>query len=527
MKQLKFNSEARKSLLKGINVLADAVETTLGPKGRNVAIDKEWGSPSVIHDGVTVAKEIDLEDRFENMGVKLIKESASKTNELAGDGTTTSVVLSRSIVNEGFKYINKDFNPMIIKKGLEKGLKFVLEEIDKIKQPVDIDDFEKLVSIATISSADEDLGKIVATSLQKVGREGMLSAELGKCIDIEEKETVGMEIENGYVSSYFINDDKGNCLLESPAVVITDKKLGSISEIIVFFDKVTKINKNILLIADDVDGEALTLFIQNHTRKTINCCVVKAPAFGPIRKELLKDIAIATGGKVISDDLGAKFNDIEPEDYLGWCDSAIISRDMTKIFGGKGDTKDRIGELKGFFEETMSDFEKAKLNERISRLTGKAIVLKVGGQTEAESRDRLERVIDAIGSTKSAIEDGILPGGGTVLYTISKRLPKLIDVEEMAGIEILRTALQQPITKLIENCGGKPKDILSRIKINFGYNANTGKLNKMIESGIIDPVKVTKSALINSVSVASMILTTDVLITDIKRDVNEELKRMA
>jgi len=522
-----FKKEVRDKILKGINTLSDAVETTLGPKGRNVGIDQEWGSPKIIHDGVSCAKAINLEDRFENMGAKLIKESASKTNESSGDGTTTSICLSRAIVNEGFKYIDKDYNPMILKKGLEKGLKFVLDEIDKIKQPVNFEDFEKIRSIATISSADDDLGKIVATALQKVGRDGMLSAELGKCLYIEEKETVGMEIESGYSSSYFINDDKGNCVLESPSIIITDKKIMNVGEILEFFKKVVNKNKNILFIADTVDGEALSFILQNHLAKNITCCIVKAPAFGPIRKELLKDVAIATGAKLISDDLGIKFNEIDPEEYLGTCDSVVVNRDTTKIFGGKGDTKARVGELKEFFNETMSEFEKAKLNERISRLSGKAIVLKVGGQTEAESRDRLERVIDAIGATKSAIEDGILPGGATVTYNLSKKLPKLKDQEEQAGIEILRYALIQPIKKLVENCGGKVDNILPKIKDNFGYNANNGKMCKMIENGIIDPVKVTKSALINSVSVGSMILTTDVLITDTKRDVKSEVNNMA
>jgi len=526
-KQIIFKKEVRDKILKGINILADAVETTLGPKGRNVGIDQEWGSPKIIHDGVSCAKEVELEDRFENMGAKLVKESATKTNESAGDGTTTSICLSRGIVNEGFKYIDKDYNPMILKKGLEKGLKFVLDEIDKIKQPVDIEDFEKIKSIATISSADEDLGSIVAKALQKVGRDGMLSAELGKCLYIEEKETVGMEIESGYASSYFINDDKGNCVLEKPVVIVTNKKILNVSEILKFFELVVKNNKNILFIADDVAGEALSFITQNHIKGNITCCIVKAPAFGPIRKELLKDISIATDAKLIDDDLGIKFNDINPDDYIGTCDSVIVNRDSTKIFGGKGDTKARIGELKEFFNETMSEFEKSKLNQRISRLSGKAIVLNVGGQTEAESRDRLERVIDAIGATKSAIEDGILPGGATVTYNLSKTLPKLKDNEEQAGIEILRYALIQPIKKLVENCGGKVENILPKIKSNFGYNANNGKMCKMIENGIIDPVKVTKSALINSVSVGSMILTTDVLITDTKRDVKSEVNNMA
>jgi chaperonin GroEL len=416
---------------------------------------------------------------------------------------------------------------MIIKKGLEKGLKFILSEIDKVKKPIDIDDFYKLKSIATISSADEDLGNIVATAFQKVGKDGLLSAELGQCLYIEEKSTNGMEVESGYISSYFINDDKGNCNLEKPAIIVTDKKISNVGEILTFFSEVVKINKNILIIADDFDGEALSFVLENHLAKRINCCVIKAPAFGPIRKELLKDIAISTGAKLISEDLGLKFKEINPVEYIGECESVTISRDATKIFGGKGDTKDRVGELKQFFSETMSEFEKAKLNERISRLNGKAIVLKVGGQTEAESRDRLERVIDAIGATRSAVEDGILSGGGTVLYSISKMLPKLKDIEENAGIEILRYALIQPIKKLVENCGGKVENILPKVKSNYGYNANNGKMCLMIENGIIDPVKVTKSALINSVSVGSMILTTDVLITDIKKDMQKEVNNLA
>lgn len=517
-KQLKFKKDARRSLLKGINILADAVETTLGPKGRNVAIDKDWGSPVVLHDGVSVAKEISLKNRFENMGVKLIQEASKNTNDIAGDGTTTSTVLARAIVVKGIDYIESGKNPMIIKKGLDKGMTFILEEIDKIKTDISDKDKETLKNIATISSADKKIGEIVSEAMVKVGKNGILDCELGQGTFIDVKETNGMEFNTGYISSYFANE-KLEAVINNPRVIITDYKIQSINQILGFMEKLLKITKDFVLICDECVGDAIATLIKNHVEGRFNCVVVKSPAYGPVRKEMLKDIAIATGGKVISQELSINFDEIDPEDYCGKCDTVISTLNSTRLIGSKGDVTKRIEELNNKLKAITSDYEKEKIKERLSKLVGSAIVLSVGGQSEAESGDRLERVIDAIGAVKSAVEDGILPGGGTILLNIAQKLQSIKgdNIEENIGIDILKYALEQPIRKLIENCGDKPDYIIAKVlETGKGYNAMTGQLEDLMKSGIIDPAKVTKSAVKNAVSVAGMILTTDVLITTLK-----------
>jgi len=531
-KQIKFKQEARQSLLNGINILADAVITTLGPKGRNVAIDKKWGGPTVLHDGVSVAKEIELEDPFENMGAQLIKEAASKTNDIAGDGTTTATVLAQAIANKGLQNVAAGANPMIIRRGLEKGLQEVIKELDSQKREIKIDDKDSIEQVATISSGDVEIGKKIAESVVKVGKDGLISAEAGKGMALETKETSGMEFDQGFLSPYFAtNTESMEAIVEKPYIVITDKRISSLQEIIPFLEKLVKLTKNFVIIADEIEGEALAALVVNKIRGTFNVLAVKAPGFGDRRKAMLEDIAILTGGQVISEDLGLKFESIEPQDYCGQADSITSDKDKTRILGGigsKDDIKSRVSQLKSQMTKSISDYDRSKIAERISKLVGGAIVIQVGGATEVEMKERLERVKDAIEATKAAVEEGILPGGGVALLRASLVLSntKGDNAEEQVGIDILKFALEQPIRMLAKNSGEDGGYILNKVrdalkeddKSDVGYNAATGEVESMSKAGIIDPAKVTKSALTNAVSVGTMILTTDVLITEIPKD---------
>ncbi len=530
-KQLIFGEEARKSLLKGINLLSDAVVTTLGPKGRNVAIDKSWGAPSVIHDGVSVAKEIDLDNKFENMGAQLVKEAASKTNDVAGDGTTTATLLAQAISNKGFQNVAAGSNPMMVRRGLEKGLEAVLKELDKMKKTIKINDKESIEHVATISAGNAAIGQKIAEAVVKVGRDGLLTAEEGKGLDIETKETSGMEFDQGFLSPYFATDTETmEASIDSPYIVITDKKISSIQDILPFLEKLVKITKNFVIIADDIEGEALATLVVNKLRGTFNVLAVKAPGFGDRRKAMLEDIAVLTGGQVISEDTGAKFDSIDPQDYCGRADSVVADKDNTRILGGAGSQAEinaRVAQLRTQLDRSDSDYDKEKIQERIAKLVGGAIVLEVGGATEVEMKEKLERVKDAIGATKAAVEEGILPGGGVALIRASSALDsvKVDNDEEQVGLNILKYALEQPVRRLAENCGEDGGYILNEIKkavaegkTDYGYNAATGVMGSMIKFGVLDPVKVTKSALTNAVSVGTMILTTEVLITDIPEE---------
>lgn len=526
-KQLKFGQEARQSLLNGVNILANAVITTLGPKGRNVAIDKKWGGPSVIHDGVSVAKEIDLKDPYENMGAQLVKEAASKTNDIAGDGTTTATLLAQAIVNKGLQNVAAGANPMVVRKGLEKGLKAVIEQLDAMKKEIKIEDKASIEQVATISSADSEIGQKIADAVVKVGRDGLITAEEGKGLALDTKETSGMEFDSGFLSPYFAtNTEAMEAVIENPYIIITDKKISSIQEILPLLEKLVKVTKNFVIIADDIDGEALATLVVNKLRGTFNVLAVKAPGFGDRRKAMLEDIAVLTGGTVISEDVGVKFDNVDI-DVCGHADSVTADKDKTRILGGKGsetDIKSRVSQLRTQMEKTTSDYDKEKLQERIAKLAGGAIVLQVGGATEVEMKDRLERVKDAIDATKAAIEEGILPGGGVALLRASLILDsvKTNSEEEKVGINILKFALEQPVRILAQNSGEDGGYIFNKIKeaidkdpaSDYGYNAATGQMGSMIKFGILDPAKVTKSALINAVSVGMMILTTDVLITE-------------
>lgn len=527
-KQLQFGSNARQSLLKGINILANAVTTTLGPKGRNVAIDKKWGGPSIVHDGVTVAKEIELKDVYQNMGAQLVKEAATKTNDKAGDGTTTATLLAQAIANKGLQNVTAGANPMMVRKGLEKGLKAILDELDKMKKTIKIDDKAEITNVATISAGDADIGKKIADAVVKVGRDGLISAEEGKGLDIETKETTGMEFDQGFLSPYFVtNTERMEATIEKPYIVITDKKISSIQDILPFLEKLIKLTKNFVIVSEDIDGEALATLVVNKLRGTFNVLAVKAPGFGDRRKAMLEDIAVLTGGRVISEDVGAKFDTIDPQEYCGRADSIIADKDNTKIIGGGGSQADvdaRVAQLKTQVDKTTSDYDKEKLQERIAKLVGGAIVLQVGGATEVEMKEKLERVKDAIGATKAAVEEGILPGGGVALLKSIKSLDsvKFDNDEEKVALNILQFALDQPTRKLAENSGEDAGFVVNKIrealeadpKSDFGYNAATGEFGSMTKFGILDPAKVTKSALTNAVSVGTMILTTDVLIAD-------------
>jgi len=535
-KQIKFGQEARQSLLKGVNVLADSVCTTLGPKGRNVAIDKKWGGPVVLHDGVSVAKEIELEDPFENMGCQLVKEASSKTNDVAGDGTTTATCLAQAIINKGLQNVAAGANPMIIRKGLEKGLEIVVNELSKIKKDIKADDKESIKQVATISAGDESIGDVIAESIIKVGKDGVITCEEGNGMGIEIKETFGMEYDSGFVSPYFsTNPETLESVVEKPHIIITDKKITSINEILPFIDKLLKITRNFVIIADEVSGDALSALIINKMKGVFNISAVKAPAFGDRRKDMLEDIAIVTGGKVISEDLNLKFSDIDPVEYCGQASSIISSKDSTKIIGGMGNKEDidnRVANIKKLITKTTSDYDREKLQERMSKLAGGVIVIRVGGATEVEMKDRLERVRDAIGATKAAVDDGILPGGGVSLIKCAMELAKfkLENREEQLGLDILGYALEQPTRILAKNSGEDSGYIVSFIRerlasdpeLYLGYDAIDGKFCSMLEYGIIDPFKVAKSALINAVSVGMMILTTDVLVTNIPESNKEE-----
>lgn len=519
-KQIIYSEEARKKLLDGVNKLASAVATTLGPKGRNVAIDKKWGAPNVIHDGVTVAKEIELEDPFENMGAQLIKEAASKTNDVAGDGTTTATILAQAIVEEGLKNIAAGANPMILKKGLETAVETVVLHLKKSAKKVSGKaDYEQ---IATISAADITIGKLIAEALDKVGPDGVVTVEESRGLETNWEHREGMEFDRGYVSAYFVTDTaKMVSSIENPHILITDKKISAIADLLPLLEKLVQTTKDLVIIADDVDGEALPTLVVNKMRGTMNILAVKAPGFGDRRKEMLEDIAILTGGTMVSEDTGVKLESVTPE-MLGKADRVTSDKDNTVIVGGKGAKNKidaRLTQLKSQIEKTTSDFDKEKLQERLAKLSGGVAVINVGAATEIEMKEKKERVNDAVQATKAAIEEGYVIGGEVALLYAASSLANLkADGDEKIGIKILEEALKQPLKKLAENAGtdaGWVVREVSKATGNTGFNALTGEFEDLVKAGVIDPVKVTRSAVQNAASVAMMILTTEALITDL------------
>ncbi|MEK7061559.1 MAG: chaperonin GroEL [Patescibacteria group bacterium] len=520
-KQLKFGKNARASLMKGIDIVAKAVVTTLGPKGRNIALDKKWGAPNIVHDGVSVAKEIDLPNPFENMGAQLVKEAASKTNDTAGDGTTTSTLLAQVLTQKGMKKIDDGANPMIIKKGIEKAVAAVVIELKKMAKP--IKGKEEITQVATISAGDSEIGAKIAEALDKVGRDGVVTVEEGKglTIDIEYKD--GMEFDRGYASAYFVtNPDKMEAEIEDAYILLTDKKIASIQDLLPFLEKFVKVSKNLVIIADEVEGEALATLVVNKLRGTFNVLAIKAPGFGDRRKEALEDIAILTGGIVISEDTGRTFEGIEVSD-LGKADKIWADKDNARVIGGKGDKtaiEARIASIKKQIKTTDSDFDKEKFEERLAKLAGGVAQINVGAATEIELNEKKERVKDAVGATKAAIEEGIVPGG-EVAFLRARGVIKKINVEkgdEQVGADIVYETLEEPIKWLVKNAGDDEvlvlKKILASKEIDFGYDVLTGKFGSMTKLGIIDPVKVTRLALQNAASVASMVITTEGLVTD-------------
>lgn len=520
-KQLLFSEEARQKILKGVNILSQAVVTTLGPKGRNVALDKKWGAPSIVHDGVTVAKEIELEDPYENMGAQLIKEAASKTNDVAGDGTTTSTLLAQAIVSKGLKNVTAGANPMLMKKGIDKGVSAIVEEIKKMAKPVK--DNQEITQVATISSSDKNIGTKIAEALKMVGRDGVVEVEESKGFEMSIDHKEGMEFDKGYASPYFVtNPDKMEAEIENPLILITDQKVSAIADLLPFLESAVKITKNICLIADEIDGEALATLVVNKLRGAFNLLAVKAPGFGDRRKEMLEDIAILTGGSVISEDTGRKLDSVTVED-CGKAEKVWADKDNCRIIGGQGDKKaikGRIASIKREIDASDSDFDKEKLQERLAKLSGGVAVINVGAATEIELKETQERVKDAVEATKAAIEEGIVPGGGVTLLRAAKVLDAVQtdNEDEKVGLDILRFALQQPVRLLAQNSGADAGWVVKQVeagKKDFGFNTLTMTFGSMLSEGIVDPVKVTRTALQNAASIAGMILTTEVLITDL------------
>jgi chaperonin GroEL len=528
-KQLQFGDEARQSLRKGVNTLAKAVVTTLGPKGRNVALEKKWGAPMVVHDGVSIAKEIELKDPFENMGVQLVKEAASKTNDNAGDGTTTATLLAQSIVNDGMKNVTAGVNPMILREGMEKALKAIVAEIGKMSQPVkDID----VVRVATISAQDEQIGGMIAQALQKVGKDGVVTVEEGRTMEMEVQYKEGMEFDKGYVSPYFVtNTDKMEAEIDDPYILITDKKISALNEFLPFLESFVKVSKNLVIIADEIEGEALAALVVNKLRGTFNPLAIKAPGFGDRRKDMLQDIAILTGGTVISEDTGRTLESVTIDD-CGRADKVWADKENARVIGGKGDKKtidSRINQVKRAIANTTSDFDSEKLQERLAKLAGGVAVINVGAATEVEMKEKKERVNDAVAATKAALEEGIVPGGGVALLRARQVLTAMKEAltnhDQRVGVEILYNALAAPIRGIARNAGADEGWVLRTVEeskvADYGFNAMTMDFGSMLKLGIVDPAKVTRSAVQNAVSIGTSILTTEALIADIPEKKSE------
>lgn len=522
-KQIKFGEEARRALVNGVNILAKAVVTTLGPKGRNVALEKKWGAPTVVHDGVTVAKDIELKDPFENMGAQLVKEAASKTNDNAGDGTTTATLLAQAIVNEGMKTVSAGANPMILREGMEKALDIVLKEIKQMSRPVKDED---VVRVATISAQNEEIGKKIAEALAKVGKDGVVTVEEGRGTELEVDYKEGMEFDKGYVSPYFVtNADKMEAEIEDPYILITDKKISALNDFLPFLENLVKVSKNLVIIADEIEGEALAALVVNKLRGTFSPLAIKAPGFGDRRKEMLQDIATLTGGTVISEETGRTLESVKIED-CGHADKVWADKDNCRIIGGKGQKSAinaRISQIKTAIKNTTSDFDKEKLQERLAKLSGGVAVINVGAATEVEMKEKKERVNDAVAATKAALEEGIVPGGGIALLRARKSLPKIKDTlplsDQKIGVDILYNALSEPVKAIASNAGTDAGWVLRKVEDtkveDYGFNAMTMKFQPMYEAGIVDPAKVTRSAVENALSIGVMILTTESLIADI------------
>ncbi|WP_181350524.1 chaperonin GroEL [Thalassobacillus sp. CUG 92003] len=518
-KEIKFSEDARRAMLRGVDSLADAVKVTLGPKGRNVVLEKKFGSPLITNDGVTIAKEIELEDHFENMGAQLVSEVASKTNDIAGDGTTTATVLAQSMITEGLKNVTSGANPVGIRRGIERATEVATEELRKISKP--IEGKESITQVASISATDNEVGHLIAEAMERVGNDGVITIEESKGFNTELEVVEGMQFDRGYASPYMVTDqDKMEATLEDPYILVTDKKINNIQEVLPVLEQVVQQSKPLLLISEDIEGEALATLVVNKLRGTFNAVAVKAPGFGDRRKAMLEDIAVLTGAEVVTEDLGFDLKNTTI-DQLGRASKAVITKDNTTIVEGKGDPEQiasRVTQVRAQAEESSSEFDKEKLQERLAKLSGGVAVIKVGAATETELKERKLRIEDALNSTRAAVEEGIVAGGGTAFVNIYKSIAGLgLEGDEATGASILLRALEEPVRQIAHNAGLEGSIVVERLKgekVGVGFNAATGEWVNMVESGIVDPTKVTRSALQNAASVAAMFLTTEAVVAD-------------
>ena len=518
-KQILFNEEARRALGKGVDALADAVKVTLGPKGRNVVLDKKFGAPTITNDGVTIARDIELEDPFENMGAQLVREVATKTNDIAGDGTTTATLLAQAMIHEGMRNVAAGANPMVLKKGIETAVKTLVDEIKSVSKSVSSK--SEIAQVATISSADAEIGNYIADAMEKVGKEGVITVEESKGMETSLSVVEGMQFDRGYISPYMVTDtDKMEAVMNDPYILITNKKISSINEILPILEQVVKMGKELVVIAEDLDGEALATIVVNKLRGTFKALAVKAPGFGDRRKAMLEDIAILTGGQVISEEVGRKLDSVTIED-LGRARQVHSSKENTTIVDGMGDKEAiaaRVEMIKKQIADTTSDFDKEKLQERLAKLSGGVAVIEIGAATEVEMKDKKYRVEDALNATRAAVEEGIVAGGGTTFVDILPALDKLeAEGDVKTGINIVRRAIEEPVRQIANNAGLEGSVVVAEVKkagVGIGYDAANDKYVNMIEAGIVDPAKVTRSALQNAASIAAMVLTTETLVAD-------------
>ena len=524
-KEVRFGEDARSRLVRGVNTLANAVKVTLGPKGRNVVLDKSFGAPTITKDGVSVAKEIELDDKFENMGVQMVKEVASKTSDIAGDGTTTATVLAQAIVREGVKAVSAGMNPMDLKRGIDKAVDAAVEELAKLSKPCD--DEKAIAQVGSISAnSDADIGKIIADAMNKVGKEGVITVEEGSGLSNELDVVEGMQFDRGYLSPYFVTDNQTmQAELENPYILLHDKKISNIREMLPLLENVAKANRPLMIISEDVEGEALATLVVNNMRGIVKVAAVKAPGFGDRRKAMLEDMAVLTGGTVISEDLGMSLEKATLDD-LGEAKKVQISKENTTIIDGSGSNNDieaRIKQIRAQIEETSSDYDKEKLQERVAKLAGGVALIKVGAATEVEMKEKKARVEDALHATRAAVEEGIVPGGGVALLRTLKAVEKAKgdNPDQDAGIRILRRAVEEPLRQIVFNSGAEPSVVVNEVlskKGNYGYNAATGEYGDMVEMGILDPTKVSRTALQNAASIASLMLTTEAAVADVPEE---------
>jgi chaperonin GroEL len=518
-KQLIYDENARRALERGVNKVADAVKVTLGPKGRNVVLDKKWGSPTITKDGVTVAKEIELEDPYENMGAQLCKEVASKTNDVAGDGTTTATVLAQSIVNEGLRYVAAGGNPIAVKRGIDKAVELVISEIKKIAKP--IKDKEQVAFVASIAGNDEEIGAHVSEAMEKVGKDGVITVEESKGRDTTLEVVEGMQFDRGYISPYFVTDpERMEAVLEDPMILIHEKKVGNAQELVAFLEKAVPTRRPLVIIAEDIEGDALATLVLNKIRGALQVVAVKAPGFGDRRKAMLEDIAILTKGKFVSEDLGTKLESVTI-DMLGTAKKVVITKEETTIIegaGSKADVMGRIGQIKAQIEKTDSNYDREKLQERLAKLSGGVAVIKVGASTETELKEKKHRYEDALSATRAAVEEGIVPGGGITLLAAAKALESTgMTGDELTGVNIVRRSLEEPLRTIAQNAGLEGSVVVEKVrnaKAGFGLNAVNGEIVDLVKAGIVDPAKVTRSAVQNAASIAGLVLTTEALVVE-------------